>query len=536
MVKAYKRKKALCLRFPWIAGATIAMIFAVGSVVYAQDLDLDGWTDAEGDCCESPLDCPNPVLVNPGAIEIPFNSVDDDCNADTPDNALAGSCSASAKFSGVTPEDLARAMDICQLTDEVPASEQERTWGLIEATFRHANNDLPSASRINDMSNQQAAVLANFGSNVAPQSGVTMAAMSSGVMRDANDPGFVNPDPGTNFGQTGDPPIDFLAAHGGSLPSGQSCNGACPAGSGANDSVSINLRIRVPTNVDSFSYRFKFTSSEYPNYLCSYYNDFHLALLDSGAPGIPADKNIALDAFGNPVSVNNVNFEVCSPTGCYTCPEGTAELAGTGFDDLNGAASTVWLEATAPVVPGEIITLRLMIFDASDGSDDSSVLLDDFQWHPICGNGSLDTGEQCDDGNSTDGDGCSAACSLESCGDGVLDPSEECDDGNNVGNDGCSAICTVEECGDGIIQGAEECDDGNSIDGDGCSADCLIEEDEGLAPEQERALSRALAAQGRADSSQVRACRQIQSEIDKLISDGFDVPPELQSLFDDNCP
>ena len=32
---------------------------------------------------------------------------------------------------------------------------------------------------------------------------------------------------------------------------------------------------------------------------------------------------------------------------------------------------------------------------------------------PVCGNGSLEAGEQCDDGNTTGGDGCSAACRIE---------------------------------------------------------------------------------------------------------------------------
>jgi TonB family protein len=32
---------------------------------------------------------------------------------------------------------------------------------------------------------------------------------------------------------------------------------------------------------------------------------------------------------------------------------------------------------------------------------------------PVCGNGSLEVGEQCDDGNTLDGDGCSASCRTE---------------------------------------------------------------------------------------------------------------------------
>ena len=63
-----------------------------------------------------------------------------------------------------------------------------------------------------------------------------------------------------------------------------------------------------------------------------------------------------------------------------------------------------------------------------------------------CGNGVVERGEQCDDGNTTAGDGCDAACRVEPiCGDGVIDAGEECDDGNNDNGDGCDAVCRVEK-------------------------------------------------------------------------------------------
>ncbi|WP_438017612.1 lamin tail domain-containing protein [Sorangium sp. So ce315] len=102
--------------------------------------------------------------------------------------------------------------------------------------------------------------------------------------------------------------------------------------------------------------------------------------------------------------------------------------------------------------------------------------------HPsgICGDGAVDAGEACDDGNNADGDGCSPTCQLEEppeprCGDGALDPGEGCDDGNTKNGDGCSAACEVEvppRCGDGVVDPGEQCDDGNNADGDGCEADC----------------------------------------------------------------
>jgi cysteine-rich repeat protein len=68
--------------------------------------------------------------------------------------------------------------------------------------------------------------------------------------------------------------------------------------------------------------------------------------------------------------------------------------------------------------------------------------------------------EQCDDGNTIDGDGCSALCIKEYCGDGVIQGTEECDDANNDNGDGCSSYCKTEDCGDLVVQTelGEECD------------------------------------------------------------------------------
>jgi len=93
-----------------------------------------------------------------------------------------------------------------------------------------------------------------------------------------------------------------------------------------------------------------------------------------------------------------------------------------------------------------------------------------------CGNGIVEPSEQCDDGNTVSGDGCSATCRLEACGNGVVDFGETCDDGNTVSGDGCSATCQREpRCGDGVVDPGETCDDGNTVPGDGCSSTCQRE-------------------------------------------------------------
>ena len=128
---------------------------------------------------------------------------------------------------------------------------------------------------------------------------------------------------------------------------------------------------------------------------------------------------------------------------------------------------------------------------------------------PACGDGQINqASEECDDGNSLPGDGCSGICLLEPyytcptagqpcvstilCGDGKVGPGEACDDGNTQDGDGCAAKCNAVEkgfvcrtagspctrvylCGDGLVDPNEGCDDGNAADGDGCNSRCRIE-------------------------------------------------------------
>jgi len=62
------------------------------------------------------------------------------------------------------------------------------------------------------------------------------------------------------------------------------------------------------------------------------------------------------------------------------------------------------------------------------------------------------------------------------CGDGTVDPGEACDDGNTVGTDACTNACKAAACGDGIVRsGVEQCDDGNTTAGDCCAANCSFE-------------------------------------------------------------
>jgi cysteine-rich repeat protein len=92
-----------------------------------------------------------------------------------------------------------------------------------------------------------------------------------------------------------------------------------------------------------------------------------------------------------------------------------------------------------------------------------------------CGYGELCFGDRCEpEGDYGDCGpwGCSLCPEGGYNGNGHCIPQDCWCDG--LGNDNC-ACASVGVCGDGIIEGAEQCEDGNTLAGDGCSADCRLE-------------------------------------------------------------
>lgn len=83
---------------------------------------------------------------------------------------------------------------------------------------------------------------------------------------------------------------------------------------------------------------------------------------------------------------------------------------------------------------------------------------------PVCGNGILELGEDCDDSSDPDTRRCLGDCS------GAL-PGYECRQIRN------SSICFVKSrrlqtCANFKLEAGETCDDGNTVDSDGCDSLC----------------------------------------------------------------
>lgn len=146
---------------------------------------------------------------------------------------------------------------------------------------------------------------------------------------------------------------------------------------------------------------------------------------------------------------------------------------GLGTDTLNEAQTT----QPSPLLTSSTPTTSSALTTTSSANSSTPSSTSSPEQAPVpasCGNGIVEAPEECDDGNTEDGDACLNICKLARCGDGVLWKGREaCDDGNKDNSDACLQDCNPAQCGDGFVQiGQEGCDDGNKIETDACLSDC----------------------------------------------------------------
>jgi hypothetical protein len=287
----------------------------------------------------------------------------------------------------------ARAIGLCQT-----AGENDTKWGVIAAAYTNGFGQETPPNAL------QHGILTQFGNVIRPKEGKSLVVLSSGHARE-HDGALI--DGGLdNSVFKGGQPMDGAPEMGPSpckAPPGfpKETPGCGTPSTTVRDLANLRIKVRVPANAKGFLFNFDFYSGEWPDYVCTAFNDAFIAYVTSGA----GTGNVAFDAMGNSVSVNVGFFDRCTPnvqTGCNgmpavlktaTCPGGSMELMGTGFGEPpvgNCADSTLpfptpggatgWLTTRAPLVSGEVATIEFMIWDTGDQRYDSSALVDGFTW------------------------------------------------------------------------------------------------------------------------------------------------------------
>ncbi|HEY1695467.1 MAG TPA: choice-of-anchor L domain-containing protein [Polyangiaceae bacterium] len=306
---------------------------------------------------------------------------------------VSAPCDSGLAIDDTNGASFAKAIGIC--TTAASAG-----YGLVTATYSRAfgSTSPPAAG--------QSGLVPQFGNAIQPREGARIGVLSTGYAGNYDAPDGLDDGENSEFVASGGGPRDGDQYPTGQAPPGfpQAAQG-CPQDNRVNDMIDIKLVLKAPEDATGFQFDFDFYSSEWPNYVCSNFNDAFVAYLASSA----GSDNISFDSNHNPVAVNIDFFNRCTsgaPLGCLrsngpqpdpplsmsSCSAGISELTGTGFgfsdqtqcEDGNVNATlggaTGWLQTQASVQPGEQFTLDLMIWDAGDGLLDSSVLLDHFQW------------------------------------------------------------------------------------------------------------------------------------------------------------
>jgi len=139
---------------------------------------------------------------------------------------------------------------------------------------------------------------------------------------------------------------------------------------GARDVTIWRIRVKVPKGANCLSFRFKFLSEEFPEFVGSDYNDAFVAEVgrsptwkasDNQHPPITAPRNFATTRNGHDIiSVNAAGVAKMS----------RAAAKGTTYDGATGK-----LRASMPVKPGSRL-LYLSLFDQGDRQWDSAVFID----------------------------------------------------------------------------------------------------------------------------------------------------------------
>jgi hypothetical protein len=270
------------------------------------------------------------------------------CGSDPsgPSFTSSGPCDSGLALASSDASHAARSMGICD--------------GLVSAAWVYPDGSAATTGGNFDLGH---GLLTSFGANNAPREGVALLALSSGTARAENQQGYS---------------ATFDKGYNHALPAGfPKAETSCPAPSGTGyDGIGLRIVLVVPAGVRFLAFDYAYFTRDYPDWVCTSALDQAAALVTglSGAAGV---QNVLLDPVGNPMFASPTSIRACASP---TCPLGTAMLDQTGF---SGHGSSGWIRTpNLAVTPGDTVRATFAIWDSTDGTYDSSLLLDSFAWIP----------------------------------------------------------------------------------------------------------------------------------------------------------
>ncbi len=383
-----------------------------------EDLDGDGWSVTDGDCND------NDPAINPMAGENCNDGIDNNCNGfidgDEPDkdgdgfgpcDTPWGDCNDNEiLISPAAVEDLTDGLDNdCDgLVDDQDTNDFDCDCQAAEPGETLEDQMLKALGMCNramvqsvSFNNSDPVAYGAYGSwgSVVPRTSGAFPAVEGLAEQNCK---FVVLS--TGHALASDPQDDMTTSD-----LGITANDPAPTPDGAeiHDLTQLAITLIVPVNVTGFSFDFIFFSSEYPEYVCTDYNDTFYALVE-GDPALNGGSktNVSFDSNNQEITVNNNFFE-------YNIPPWSINITGTGYEVADPYADWAfmptactppsyaapqyvgsmsgWLRTTSPLTPGETVTLTFSIHDEGDGILDSAVVIDNFRWQtvPIDGPGTV---------------------------------------------------------------------------------------------------------------------------------------------------
>jgi hypothetical protein len=314
------------------------------------DDDQDGYCDADMPIIGTPSVCPNgpndcydySAAVYPGAVEIPGDGIDNNCDGIKEGEDGEIDCSCANACTGQTPSDFLCAIDMCcqnlvinQGTTSPTGDDINGAWGAV-SHYGNGGNDL------------------------SPFKGGSYGVIGSGAYGDTNHQDYL-----TGSGTAADPfgPDQM------------------------NDAVEVYVTMKAPDGATGFSIDYIFMSAEYHEWVGTSFNDKFYIILEAASTNGGAPTVVNYTTCSNPGSyyddiIDGQKMCYIAINAAFTepCPNAPTNITGTGHECGSGGSSTGWLTTTWPIVGGETMKLTFHIHDTADQAYDSQAVIDNLSW------------------------------------------------------------------------------------------------------------------------------------------------------------